>query len=51
MKLRIRHANGMTTFSDINPEQTVAMLKTDILAALELPTDQNIESNVLCLRK
>jgi hypothetical protein len=49
MRLRIRHAQGMTTFSALNPEDTVARLKSDISDALALSFGQNVESNALNL--
>jgi ubiquitin thioesterase OTU1 len=44
MRLRIRHANGMATLSDITADQTVSKLKKDIVEAIGLSPGQNIES-------
>lgn len=43
MRLRIRHANGMTTLSDITADQTVLKLKEAIIKAIGLDLGQNIQ--------
>lgn len=44
MRLRIRHASGMATLSDITAEQTVLELKKDISKAIGLAPGQEVES-------
>lgn len=44
MRLRIRHAEGMATLSDVNQEDTVSMLKDAIRNAISLDAAQDIQS-------
>lgn len=39
MRLRIRHANGITTLSDVSSEKTVLELKEDIIKAIAVSQD------------
>ncbi|CAO0793770.1 unnamed protein product [Mucor circinelloides] len=43
MRLRIRHAEGMTTLSDVKQDQTVSMLKDAIKKAIALDDARDIQ--------
>jgi len=44
MRLRIRHAEGITTLSDVKQDQTVSMLKDAIKKAIALDDARDIQS-------
>lgn len=44
MRLRVRHAGGQVTLSNLTPETTVLELKWYISKALELQLTQGVES-------
>lgn len=44
MRLRIRHAEGMATLSDVKEDQTISILKNSIRNAIGLSDAQDIQS-------